>query len=580
MKPGSKILFFLAGVAVPLFFFIFLIPTFNRWFDINIHEFSLIRPNLPQPLIPPILPLEPYTESSEDFPNPERGFFRFPEFALSSNYIRLSLEKLKSWRMGQEPPASANYSVFSTLVFRNIYLDSHVSEPISQETLNNIQSDIDNIREAGMKFIPRFSYSPDSSKDAKKDTIFLHLDQLRPIIRKNKDVIAAVHLGLIGQFGEGYYSDNYGTRDNQQSNTNWTDRAEILRYLLDVVPDDRMVQVRVPQMKQKFFDVNASPQQISILTEQEAYNLSPKARIGFTNDCFLQAGDDRGTFYDYDFTNNQRTASVQEFRNYMISDSRYVVMGGETCGNEDGSQNDNHDNCVSEGGVAEEQLEQYHYSFLNADWYIPVINDWVYQANRNQGCLETIKKRLGYRFVITGAGYTRALAPGEAFNYNIQIKNVGYAAPFNRRDVKLLIKNIYTGDKYVRDISTDPRKWHPGTMRTLRGTVCLPDDAPLGLYRVILFLPDPEQSLQEHKYSKYYAIRLANDEIDWDGNDNDGWGYNYLKGTCLVRDHPISSEEIPVQVNDNPFSNVGVEEFFYYEPPVICKGWQSFIKMD
>ena len=38
-----------------------------------------------------------YEQSFEDFPNPERGFYRYSE-TRASNYNTLSISQMKSWR--------------------------------------------------------------------------------------------------------------------------------------------------------------------------------------------------------------------------------------------------------------------------------------------------------------------------------------------------------------------------------------------------------------------------------------------------------------------------------------------------
>jgi hypothetical protein len=61
-----------------------------------------------------------YTASDEDFPNPERGFYRVAE-TYADNYAPLDVEQMKTWRTLQQAD-DGNYKVYSTLVFRNIVL--------------------------------------------------------------------------------------------------------------------------------------------------------------------------------------------------------------------------------------------------------------------------------------------------------------------------------------------------------------------------------------------------------------------------------------------------------------------------
>ena len=57
-----------------------------------------------------------YTESTEDFPNPERGFYRYSQ-TEASNFTPLTSDQLAIWR--EELIADdGNYKVYSTLIFR------------------------------------------------------------------------------------------------------------------------------------------------------------------------------------------------------------------------------------------------------------------------------------------------------------------------------------------------------------------------------------------------------------------------------------------------------------------------------
>ena len=89
-----------------------------------------------------------------------------------------------------------------------------------------------------------------------KMTMLGHIAQLRPVLQKNADVIAVLQQGFIGIWGENYYTDYFGDASENGAgkilDNNWTDRNELLKALLDALPKDRMVQVRTPQMKQKF----------------------------------------------------------------------------------------------------------------------------------------------------------------------------------------------------------------------------------------------------------------------------------------------------------------------------------------
>ncbi|WP_449437745.1 DUF4874 domain-containing protein [Pedobacter steynii] len=94
--------------------------------------------------------------------------------------------------------------------------------------------------------------------DAAKSIVLGHIEQLKPLLTENADVIACVQLGFIGTWGENYYSDFFGDaslnggQESKLTDQNWRDRIEVLKALLAAMPADRMVQVRYPQFKQRF----------------------------------------------------------------------------------------------------------------------------------------------------------------------------------------------------------------------------------------------------------------------------------------------------------------------------------------
>ena len=58
-----------------------------------------------------------YPTSALDFPNPERGFYRYSE-TRSGHYTPLVRAQLEAYRTQLSTPPSAGYAVYSTLVFR------------------------------------------------------------------------------------------------------------------------------------------------------------------------------------------------------------------------------------------------------------------------------------------------------------------------------------------------------------------------------------------------------------------------------------------------------------------------------
>ncbi len=472
-----------------------------------------------------------YTESSEDFANPERGFYRYTE-TRAGNYTPLVQSQLQRWR-GLNNADGGNYQVYSTLVFRYFVMDIFRNAPLSAAFLQAIKNDFDIARAAGVKLIPRFVYTTTANagscpegficppyNDAPKAIVLQHLAQLKPVLSAAADVIAVVQMGLIGTWGENYYTDYFGdASQNGQSkllNNNWQDRNEVIAALLDAVPKDRMIQVRYPQIKQRFIYGITANVTVPGLMETEAFTESDKARIGFHNDCFLASVDDYGTYEDYGNSTTPRQLANNVLRTYAKADGKYVAVGGETCDDTYSPQND-----CEPAGAAETEMRSLHYSYLNCAYNNAVNNDW-----QTAGCMINIRKNLGYRFVLKEFIHSKEVAAGGNFSFTLTINNAGYASLFNQRPVKLVLKNKTSGQLHSFDMTTDMRNWFSGQTK-IETSFSFGSAVAAGEYELFLHLPDKYTSLA---FKPEYAIRLANADV-WDG----ATGMNSLKTTVVVK---------------------------------------------
>ncbi|MGM0933150.1 MAG: DUF4832 domain-containing protein [Bacteroidota bacterium] len=471
-----------------------------------------------------------FTESNEDFVNPERGFYRASRVS-SSDYDFLSVDTLRRYRQ-ETVSRGASYPSFNSLVFRYFILEDFVDQPISEEYLQAMQKDFDAAREAGVKLIPRFAYTvsprpgdcPESSfcppyGDAPKEIILKHIDQVAPILSENVDVIFTLQMGFIGIWGEQYYTDYFGDASSNAdqgklTDENWEDRIEVLKALLDATPEELMVQVRYPQIKQRaVYGIDAETS-VDPLTKEEAFSGSHKARIGIHNDCLFASADDYGTYKDYGNSDTPARQDIETLKSYFAKDSKWVVIGGETCSDDYSPEND----CAP-GGMADEDLRLLHYTYLNADYNNEVNNDWV-----DDGCMDDIKKNLGYRLILDRAVIPENISISDEFDIELDFRNVGYASPVKERPVFLVLR-ANSGEKEVRlPLDTDIRFWTDSVNH--EQTFDLPADLETGEYTVHLFLPDANESIADRPE---YAIRLANEKM-WDKNK----GYNNLDFTINV----------------------------------------------
>ena len=428
--------------------------------------------------------MKQYTESQADILNPERGFYTHRGFSANKKET-LSVSDIQKYRKEG-----------ISLVFTIYYLKEFRDRPISEAFLEQIRHNMRVLREGGNKAILRFAYT--SSRDEKPwdapwDITQRHITQLKPILQEYSDIICLMEAGFVGVWGEWYYTDNYVYKPKEGE---YTPRARILAALLDALPSDRMIAVRTPQAK--LLTQGISPK--DTLSASTAFQGTPLSRIAAHNDCFLADNDDRGTF-----------ANNLMYRNFWKAESKYVAMGGETC-------------ALSSLAIcsnALEQLSQYHWSYLNRDYHQDVFQQW-----KGGKCLDEIQKRLGYRFSLVKGYFTKTPKIGSPYQIELQLKNTGWASPFNPRSVELLfVSEENPREKYKITLTDDPRYWFAGKTSTIRTTFLLPNSMAKGKYTIYLNLPDPRETLY---LKKEYSIQLANRDV-W----NPQKGYNKIQEVTL-----------------------------------------------
>jgi len=459
-----------------------------------------------------------YALEEEDFLNPERGFYR-PFGTKVSNFKALDFEKLQE--LQKPTPAAGGFQAASALTYRNYQLDVFKDKPLSNDLIQKIQADFNIIRQVGNKLILRFSYSDDCCtppfKDAPKEIILLHLNQLKPILSKHKDVIAVVQMGMIGPWGEQFYSDYFGDLEHGPvTNQHWLDRNEVIDSLLSAVPISRMIQVRAPYYKLRYLNgEKAHPQKATPLTEKDAFGETPVARLAHHNDCILANYDDYWTYHS--FHEWPAKSDTLHLKPYIAQETKYLVFGGETCpGGPNGEDVYNpYNNCFSDGGSAENYLKRFHTSFLNTSWSGKVNGDWAGK------CIEEIKKNLGYRFVLKKGLFPNRISENKNSTISLEIENTGYASPYNSRSVELVLQNNTNKNTFRIKLDEDPRFWFSDEIQTLNIKSKKLQKIPKGEYELFLNLPDPEPSLNERpEYSIRLAAQLDNKSV-W--NQQNGW---------------------------------------------------------
>ena len=400
-----------------------------------------------------------YAATDAPILNPERGFF--------TPYLL---------------PGNAGFSPVritgNTLVHLNIRLDDYRERDIPQNVLDGLDVNFQDIRDAGVKAIPRVAYNqgpyPDTEPDASKAWVLRHIEQLAPLFQKHSDVIAWVEAGFIGAWGEWHTSTN--------GLDNLADKRDILNALLAAIPG-RYVQVRYPA---NIIEMYPEPQDAA------------KAFVAHHNDCFLSSATDVGT-YERDGEN-----TIERDQEYLAKLTMLTPMSGESCAPFPPR---------SECNSAIREMELLHFSAINEAYHKGILRSW--EAG---GCMDEIVNRLGYRLSLTRADFNEQVRPGGLLNLKVEIENTGFSAPVNSRPIFIVLQQDASIFLTTLD-PLEPRVFHPGTS-SFTARLRLPSGLAEGTYHLALWLPDQSESLQNNSL---YAIRFAN-ENTWD----EATGYNIL----------------------------------------------------
>ena len=412
-----------------------------------------------------------FTESTSRILNPERGIYRARDFGSKSSILKASEVK-------------AERATGHSLWYIGFYLTDFMNGDISQSFLDMVQGTFDALREGGSKCILRFAYrdyhNDTDVMDPEVSVVLRHVEQLKPLLKKNEDVIFVLQAGFVGSWGEWYYTTHFIFQP--RTDADYQPRKQLTEALLGALPASRQIQLRTPQFKMRMYGLSVK----DTLTAATAHNGSAISRLAGHNDCFGASQDDYGTF---DNEKNDRA--------FWKADTRYTIMGGETCGLSD--------YCVCNATIKD--LRDYHWTYLNEDYHQGVISRW-----KSSNCYNDIVNILGYRLVMVDLFYSQDFAAGKECQVAMRFYNTGCAAPMNPRNASL-VWVASDGSKKEFKINSDPRTWHHGyhvvnasfTPSSAKGTLYLALEDPL--------LPGRPE----------YSIALANE-----GVFDSSTGYNKL----------------------------------------------------
>jgi len=160
-------------------------------------------------------------------------------------------------------------------------------------------------------------------------------------------------------------------------------------------------------------------------------------------------------------------------------------------------------------------MQLLKWTYLNLDWYQPVLEAW-----RQSGCFEEFRRNLGYRLALMNAKLPKQGVADQDYSVEISLTNKGYAPLYNYKITNLVFKNTTTGTSYPVDLAVDLRSCKPNGVLTITKSLKL-NGIPPGDYDLYLSITDRSPNL---KNRIEYSVRLANTAA-WDETT----GMNNLK---------------------------------------------------
>lgn len=438
------------------------------------------------------------------FKNPERGFTEELSRAVTASKPNVVKGQISSsW--GQNEKMTLAVVLYNFKNFKG--------QPLPEAVLNGFDEDMQELRNYGLKCVLRFAYTESQSDkvDAVPDTVQLHLEQLKPHLEANADVIYVLEAGFIGSWGEWYYTKNYGN-ESQHMNAN---RRRVIQSLFANAPSDRFILFRYPMIKAEYLN-DYTP-----LTAAEAFQNTQKARMGCHNDAFLNNWGNDGTYVSWDESKSDDPA----VRQYVADETLYVPNGGET--NVESSST-----AEKVYAKAPDEMSAYHWSFCGKSYATQVTNRW-----RSSGLFDTLNIHMGYRYNLLDAQFSDEAAPAGKMNVTIRVRNAGYAPIYNERTAYIVLQS--STKTYKLPLASDPRRWLPnGVITWINEQVDIPSDVPEGTYHLYLYMPDKYSSIAA---DPRYAVRFANVNV-WDANT----GYNDLGTTVTISNSaPLNPGPLP-----------------------------------
>lgn len=468
--------------------------------------------------------------------NPERGFRleTAVDLVINKDNPTLQLDTLAAKYASDSISLSQSY----------FYLTFLTGKRLSDSDFQTMQRYFDRLQQLGKKAVLRFAYEKDFMNRAPigptLEEALAHLDQLKPFLYRNKDLILVVQAGVIGAWGE-WHSSIHRLENSDKA------KIAILEKLLEIVPQEKDIQVRLPEFKNL------------LKNKPELYK-----RLSFHDD-FIVIKPDR-----WDGSMHEGTENFKQ----IVNESPYLTVDGElpwgfwSVGNDPDSPStgwiinglavarrlflqhytslsiihnykEQHSNYVfDEAHAPEYSMVVWKKSLISADslqkYHMPVSDHYFNKKDGTKiprNIFDYIRDHLGYRIELQSLTIPQTIASNQTLKFELKYINRGFASFRSDRPAYFVLidSSGRVTELAAKFDAKDSQPYRPGDTNhaplvhsiTLSQTISIaPGDYYLGLW-----MPDASDRL---KYNSRYAVRCANGNMEWWHSANGRYSVNVL----------------------------------------------------
>ena len=389
--------------------------------------------------------------SNESLSNPYCGWYH-------TYFYKLTEESFFDSNSVKETAKNDNGT---SLCLLDININAYANQDISTHALSELDAILSAWSSTEKEIILNINYG-DSSKNSLAEpldvsNVYLHMEQLTPVIKEHANHIYMIQGAFIGDNGL-YQNSMYNSENNIVDLTNYL--GSLISFNIYQSTTDSAMYMKANQLEGMPSALSAD----NPISNQNQNNLA--FRLGISQ-------------------NNISATNSQANLDNISSISTWAPVGGSVT----------NDPALYDLATAISTLKNMHVSYLNADSDAAVLNQWKSLSYQEQDAFEGvtgydyITSHLGYRYVINSTSLDFNSLLDETGKLSIEVENIGFANSLKNFDVSLVLKNTDTEELIKIPINTDTTTWYPNEKITLNADLQLRDYTK-GNFNVFLLVID------------------------------------------------------------------------------------------